>query len=82
MRQETMVRSRVVPWDDEGFVRTYEEARRTALSEGLEVNGPKAAQRVEDLLHGAGYPQASVECERTVEEAMRRIAIWTVRRDG
>jgi hypothetical protein len=82
MRQETMVRSRVVPWDDERFLHAYEGARRTALGEGLEVNGPKAARRVEDLLHAAGYPQASVECERTVEEAMRRIAIWTVRRDG
>ena len=82
MRQETMVRSRVVPWDDQPFVHAYEGARRTAVSEGLEINGPKAARRVEELLHAAGYPRATVSSERTVEEAMRRIAIWTVRRDG
>ena len=82
MRQETMVRNRLEPWDDRAFVLAFEAARRAAVREGYVINGPRAACRVEELLHAAGYVRATVESERTVDDALRRIAIWTVRRDG
>jgi hypothetical protein len=72
----------VVPWDDQGFVRTYEQARLRALREGLTANGPKAAARVEQLLRQAGYRGARVSCERTPEQALAHAATWTVARDG
>lgn len=72
----------LIPWDDLDFVRLVELARSQALAEGLIVNGPRAAERVETILRSAGYASATVECERTVDEAMVHAARWTVRRDG
>jgi hypothetical protein len=72
----------LIPWDDFDFVRLVEQAREQALAEGLIVNGPRAAERVEVSLRAAGYTAATVECERTVDEAMVHAARWTVRRDG
>ena len=71
-----------IPWDDREFVRAVEAARDQVHDEGLVINGPAAAARAEALLRGAGYPDACVNCERTIEEAMAHVAHWTVRRDG
>ena len=38
--------------------------------------------RVEQLMRAGGYPQAVVEVQRTVDEALKHAARWTVRRDG
>jgi hypothetical protein len=73
---------RIIPWDDPSFVRAVEAARDQVHTEGLTVNGPRAAERAQELLRGAGYPAAIVECERTVAEAMAHCAHWSVRRDG
>lgn len=76
------VRAELIPWDDAGFVHEHERAREQAASEGLTINGPKAAARVEDLLRSRGYPRAVVEVDRTVDEALAHSARWEVRRDG
>ena len=73
---------KIVPWDDQAFVRAVEAARDQVHAEGLTINGPAAAGRAEALLRQAGYPNACINCERTVEEAMAHVAHWTVRRDG
>jgi hypothetical protein len=73
---------KIIPWDDEAFVRAVEAARDRVHAEGLTINGPRAAERAEALLREGGYPSACVNCDRTVEEAMAHIAHWTVRRDG
>jgi hypothetical protein len=73
---------KIVPWDDQAFVRAVEAARDQVHAEGLTINGPRAAARAETLLRQAGYPDACINCERTVEEAMAHVAHWTVRRDG
>ena len=73
---------KIDPWDDQAFVRAVEAARDQVREEGLVINGPRAAARAEALLRAAGYPNACVNCERTVEEAMAHHAHWTVRRDG
>ena len=72
----------LIPWDDLDFVRLVEQARGQALAEGLIVNGPRAAERVEMILRAGGYATATVECERSVDEAMVHAARWTVWRDG
>jgi hypothetical protein len=76
------LRTELVPWDDAGFVKDYERAHEQVLREGLLINGPKAAARLEALMRGAGYPRVSVKVERSVEDALHRAARWTVRRDG
>ena len=78
----TDLRAELIPWDDPQFVREYERARKQAIREGLTINGPKAAARVEQLVRARGYPHAVMEVERTVDEALRHAARWTVRRDG
>jgi hypothetical protein len=76
------LRTELVPWDDADFVRAYERAHEQVVSEGLLINGPRAAGRLEELLRVAGYPRVSVKVDRTTEDALRRAARWTVRRDG
>lgn len=76
------LQAELIPWDDQRFVQEYERAREQVIREGLRINGPKAAWRVEQLLHAVGYPEAVVEVERTADEALRHAARWTVRRDG
>lgn len=76
------LRTELVPWDDADFVRAYEGAHELVVREGLLINGPRAADRLEELMRAAGYPRVSVEVERTIDEALRHAARWTVRRDG
>jgi hypothetical protein len=76
------LRTELVPWDDPHFVRAYEGAREQVNREGLLINGPRAAARLEELMRAAGYPRVSVKVERTIDEALRHNARWTVRRDG
>jgi hypothetical protein len=74
--------TKIVPWEDQEFVRAFEKARAEVLAEGLAINGPNAAARTEQLLRSAGYPLARVDVQRTVDEAMAHAARWTVWRDG
>lgn len=76
------LRTELVPWDDSDFVKEYERAHEQVAQEGLLLNGPRAAARLEELMRAAGYSRVSVEVERTVDEALRHAARWTVRRDG
>lgn len=76
------IRAELIPWDDPQFVEEYERAREHAIGEGLTIYGPKAAARVEQLLRASGYPRATVDVERTVDEALDHAGRWTVRRDG
>lgn len=76
------VRARLVPWDDPDFVHAFERAQAETERSGCCPEGPQAAQRVQHLLREAGYPEAVVEVERTVEEALQHVSHWTVRRDG
>jgi hypothetical protein len=78
----SQIQAELIPWDDPQFVQQYERARECAIREGLRINGPKAAARVEQFLRANGYPRAAVDVERTVNEALEHAARWTVRRDG
>jgi hypothetical protein len=78
----TSLRIRIDPWDEQAFVRVVENARDQVHAEGLTINGPEAAARAEALIHAAGYPLATVVCDRTAEEAMAHGARWVVHRDG
>jgi hypothetical protein len=73
---------KIVPWDDQAFVRAVVAARDQLHPAALTLKGPRACARAEEILRAAGYPLAHVECQRTIEEAMAHVAHWTVRRDG
>src|SRR3954453_4672690 len=73
---------RIVPWDDQPFIRAFEAARDQVRAEGLTINGPRAAERAEQVLRAAGYPAARIASSRTVEAAIAHTAHRPVRRDG
>ena len=74
--------TRIIPWEDQDFVKAFERVQAEVAAEGLTINGPRAAGRAEELLRAAGYPHARVHVERTIDEALARSARWTVWRDG
>ena len=76
------VKAKLVPWDDQEFVRAFEQARTEVEASGCCPEGPEAASRVQHLLRDRGYPNARVEVQRTVEEALEHVSHWAVRRDG
>ncbi len=85
MQATSHIRATLKPWDDPHFHRAYEAARRQAAEADADADagdGLRAAVTVERLLHDAGYPQARVEVERTVEEALTHVEHWHVLRDG
>ncbi len=83
MTTEVQLEAKLVPWDDPAFVAAFERARATLEAEGaLGGSCQAAALRAQALLREAGYPAASVECVRTVDDVLRRTIHWVVRRDG
>ena len=74
-------KTRFTPWDDPEFVRAFEQARATVTGGGI-TDIPLAAAEVERRLREAGYPEARVEVDRTVAEALEQVTHWVVRRDG
>lgn len=83
MATEVQLEAKLVPWDDPAFVAAFDRARATLEAEGaLAGSCQAAALRAQALLREAGYPAASVECVRTVDDVLRRTVHWVVRRDG
>jgi hypothetical protein len=72
----------IVHWEDRSFVTAFEQARDQVEAEGLTLRGPEAAARAEALLRDAGYPRALIVVSRTVDDAIARIAHWTVWREA
>lgn len=83
MTTELRLEAKLVPWDDPAFVAAFERVRVTLQAEGA-LNGScqAAALRAQELLRQAGFPAATVECVRTVDDVLHRTAHWIVRRDG
>lgn len=76
------VKAALVPWDDQEFVLAYERAHAEVEASGPSPEGIEAAMRVQGLLRARGYPHAHIEVSRTVDEALRHVAHWTILRDG
>jgi hypothetical protein len=71
----------LTPWDDLDFTRAYEAARRQA-ADAADADGLHLAILVERFLRDAGYPDATVAVERTVDEALAHTEHWIIRRDA
>lgn len=76
------IKASLIPWDDPEFVRAFDVAREATDRSGCCPDGPQAAERVQHLLHEAGFPNARIEIRQTVEEALEHVSHWSVRRDG
>lgn len=76
------IRARLSPWDDQAFVKAFEQARDEVERADGDDAGPVAAVEVERRLHAAGYPHARIDVIRSVSEALEHASHWDVRRDG
>ncbi len=81
MTTTVRIKAKITPWDDPDFVRAFERARAEMDRSGCCPEGPQAAAEVQRMLHDAGFPNARVEVDRTVQEALEHTSNWTVRRD-
>ncbi len=75
------IKARIDPWDDPEFVKAFERARDEVHASDV-ADGAAAGAQVQHLLREAGYPDATVEVVRTVEEALEHTSHWLVSRDG
>jgi hypothetical protein len=73
---------KLVPWDDQEFVRAYERACAELATMGMSLDQPNAPVEIQRRLRGDGYPNAVCYCERTVELALARQSRCVVMRDG
>jgi hypothetical protein len=82
MATSVHIKARITPWDDQAFVRAFEQARDAVELEDDHADAPAAAAEVQRRLRAAGYALACVEVDRTVKEALEHTSHWTVSRDG
>ena len=73
---------KLVPWDDQDFVRAYERAAAGLADAGMSLDQAEAPVEIQRRLRGDGYPNATCFCERTVELALARQSRCVVMRDG
>lgn len=76
------IQAKITPWDDPAFVRAFERARDDVEQSGCCPEGPDAGSEVQRRLREAGYPGASVEVIRSVDEALHHTSHWIVTRDA
>ena len=69
-------------WDDPHFRSAVEEVWRSTRAEAEEFDSCRAVESAQRKLRAAGYPGAVIIHSRTVDEALRGIAHWSVTRDG
>ena len=67
-------------WDDPEFRSAFDHAYQQVIAEGLAVDSPETALRAQHLLVDAGYRDARVVLERSVDEALAHAAHWSVYR--
>jgi hypothetical protein len=69
-------------WDDPDFRSAVEEVWRSTRVEAEEFDSCKAVELAQHKLRAAGYPEAVIIHTRTVDEALKGIAHWSVIRGG
>jgi len=77
---EHRVELKIVDWDDVPFREAVDRAWGTIRSGAVDIDSTTAAAHLQLLLRGAGYPQATVDVRKTVDEALAHIAHFEVRR--
>lgn len=78
---ESRIKIKLVEWQDPGFVRAFDASLAAAFGDGFDASRAGLAERVEAELQRHGYPLAWIDDRRCVDDALARIARWTVWRD-
>ena len=73
---------KLVPWDDQEFVRAFGRAAAALAESGMSLDHADAPVEIQRRLRGDGYPDATCYCERSFELAMARRSRCVVTRDG
>jgi hypothetical protein len=77
---EHRVELKVDDWDDTGFRNAVEGAWTTIRLGPDDTDSILAAAHLQVLVRGAGYPHATVEVRRSVDEALAHVAHFEVHR--
>ena len=78
---EHRVELKIVDWDDVPFREAVDLAWDTIRHGSVDIDSTTAAAHLQLLLRGAGYPQATVDVHKTVDEALAHVAHFEVRRE-
>ena len=76
------VRIRLEPQDDRAFHEVFDLAVAAASAHPNELDAPESARLAEGFLRGHGYPAATVDYSRSIDEYLEHISHWFVWRDG
>ena len=77
---EHRVELKVEDWDDVAFRQAVEHAWDAVRTSPDDVDSLSAAAHLQLLIRTAGYPDATVEVRRSVDEALAHVAHFHVRR--
>jgi hypothetical protein len=75
------IRIRLEPPDDLAFHDRFEQAVAAASSGQHELDSPEAARIAGEYLRSNGYPAATIEFSRSVDEYLQHVSHWRVLRD-
>ena len=78
---EHRVELKVVDWDDIPFREAVETAWRQVRHGRVDSDSITAAEHLQLLVRGAGYPPATVTVHKTVDEALAHVGHFEVRRE-
>ena len=78
---EHRVELKVVDWDDIPFREAVETAWRQVRHGQVDSDSITAAEHLQLLVRAVGYPTATVEVHKTVDEALSHVAHFEVRRE-
>jgi len=79
---EHRVELKIVDWDDVPFREAVDRAWDTIRQGSVDIDSTTAAAHLQLLVRGAGYPQATVDVRKSVDEALAHIAHFEVRREA
>lgn len=78
---EHHVELKVIDWDDLPFREAVDIAWRQVRQGQVDSDSSTAAAHLQLLVRAAGYPTATITVQRTVDEALRHVAHFEVRRE-
>jgi len=78
---EHRVELKIADWGDVPFREAVDRAWDTIRHGSVDIDSTTAAAHLQLLLRGAGYPQATVDVHKTVDEALAHIAHFEIRRE-
>ena len=76
------VRIQLEPQDDQAFHEVFDLAIAAVSAHPNELDAPESARIAEHFLRDHGYPAATVDYSRSIDEYLAHVSHWLVWRDG